>query len=283
VRRSLEAEMVALRRLVVAATGVALSLALAGPPAHAAAPSAYGYWWRLQTGSGPSLPPPPVVPSGGLWVAVDVSGQQAVSAVRFKAARGDEIRSLVLTVARSSGQGAVMLACPARSSWQAVEAGDWATRPQTACDVAFVKGVASADGSSWSFDVRGLARSGTLDVVILPPPDATSTFSVAFDRPSSASIVTRSSPGSPSPPGGGTSPPGSPSSTPSARVLADKTTSPTSSPSEPSPSSGSPSNGFLPNALEPFAHAGRAVWPLVVAVLLALGVLGGRALISRRR
>jgi hypothetical protein len=275
--------MVALRRLVVAATGAALFVSLAGPAASAAAPSSYGYWWRLQTGNGPPLPPPPIVPPGGVWVAADPadpSGQQAVSALRYKASSGDEIRGLVLTVARSSGQGAVLLACPARTSWKPVEAGAWNTRPQSACDVAFVKGVES--GGAWSFDVRGLARTGTLDIVILPPPDVKTTFSIAFDKPGAASIQTRRSPSTPSSPGSSSSPSSSPTSLAPTRVLGEKTTPPASIPSEPSPSSGSPSGSFLPRALAPLERAGRAVWPVVVAVALVLAVFSGRALLKRR-
>jgi len=280
------------RRLAVAAIGAALFALVAMPPAWPAAPTAHGYWWRLQTGTGPALPPPPIVPEGGVWVASDASGnssndgsgQLAISALRYRASRGDEIRALVLTVARSSGQGAVLLACPARSSWKPAEAGAWSARPDTSCDIAFVKGVEAADRNSWRFDIRGLARSGTLDVVILPPPDVKTTFSIAFEKPDASSIVTQRFPGSPSPstsnspsaipPGGGTPRPGT-------SVLSDKTTPPAISPSVPAPGSGSPS-GFIPRALAPLTKAGRAVWPVGLAVVLAVGVLAGRAFLAKR-
>lgn len=167
--------------------------------AQAATPDARGYWWRLQSGSGARLPPPPVVPSGGLWVASDPSGQQALSALRYRAPPNTEIRSVVLRVARSSGSGAVILACPARSAWTPAEAGTWSARPVSACDIAFVRGVRSGDESTWSFDVRGLARTGTLDVVILPPPDAAATFSISFEPPDSSTVAVRRFDSSPSP------------------------------------------------------------------------------------
>jgi hypothetical protein len=277
-------EMVAPRRLVVAAIGAALFALVAVPPAWPAAPNAHGYWWRLQTGTGPALPPPPIVPDGGVWVASDASGQLAMSALRYKASAGDEIRALVLTVARSNGGGAVLLACSAKSSWQPAEAGAWSARPATSCDVAFVKGVEAADGNSWRFDIRGLARSGTLDVVILPPPDVNATFSIAFEKPSASSIITQRFPGSPSPSTSGSPslrPRTSDSPRPGTSVLGEKTTQPEVTPSEPVPSASSPS-GIIPRALAPLGRAGRAVWPVALAVALLLGVFAGRAVLRRR-
>jgi hypothetical protein len=275
--------MVALRRLAVAATGAALFALLAGPAARAVAPSAHGYWWKLQRGTGPALPPPPFVPSSGLWIAADPSGQQAISAIRYKAAADDEIRELVLTVSQSSGQGSILLACNARSAWTPAEAGVWTDRPDSSCNVAHVKGVESGDGLTWTFDVRGLARSGELDVVILPPGDVDTTFSISFESPDSSSIRTRRFPGGSSPssfPRSGT--PGSGASSSPARVLSEKTNAPRSSASSSGIPSGSPSGTSNPRALEPFARAGRAVWPIALAAVLVLAVFRGRAVLKRR-
>jgi hypothetical protein len=285
--------MISLRKPTIAAMraaalcGVMFAL-LGAPAASAAAPTARGYWWRLQTGSGPHLPPPPVVPAGGIWVAGDPSGQQSISAVRYTAPKSAEVRDLVLTVSRSSGSGAVLLACPSRSAWKPAEAGSWSARPQYACGVAFVKGVESADKGSWRFDVRGLARSGTLDVAILSPPDLNATFSIAFEQPGSSSIVTQPFPGSPSPsPSAPASP--APSSTPLGRrvtpitsVLAETTKRPASPRAGSQPSPDAPSSSAWPRAIGPVAHAGRAVWPVSVAALLVVAVLAGRAVLGPR-
>jgi hypothetical protein len=274
-------------------TGAALLAALLGVlalPIHAAVaatPSSHGYWWRLQTGTGPRLPAPPFVPEGGLWVANDSSGQQAISALRYRAPSGVEIRRLDLKVAQNSGQGALMLACSAREAWTAVQAGEWDTRPATRCDVAFVRGV--LNGDIWSFDVRGLGRSGTLDVVILPPPGLQATFSVAFERPDASTVVTQTLPGSPSPSEDGTPTQRGPRSSPS--VLGTKTTAPGSPPAsqpQPQPSPGSPSssaNGSRPPlASGPTGDSGSPGRPLLLAVatVLAIGALTARVLLPHR-
>jgi hypothetical protein len=278
-------------------TGAAVLAALLGlllapmPSAQAAVPSEHAYWWRLQTGNGPALRPPPFVPDGGLWVSNDAIGQQAISAVRYTAPRGTEIRRLDLRVAQSTGSGALMLACAARDDWDSVQAGRWNTRPATRCDVAFVRGTAS--GGVWSFDVRGLGRSGTLDVVILPPPGLNESFSVAFQRPDASTVVTEQLPGSPSPTtsatnggGGTTSPTGRPRATPS--VLGTQTTQPGSpTVSQPVPSFGSPSGSVDggPRALAPSPEGRRPGrgWLYGVAAVLAMSVLGARAFLPRYR
>lgn len=273
-----------LRRLAVAVAGAAMVVLPAGP-VHAASPSALGYWWRLQSASKP-LPAPPFVPRGGLWVGTDVRGPLAVSAMRYTAPAGQQITTVVLHVAQSSGAAPVILACPAKSSWTPVQAGAWSSRPTPGCDSASVSGKASTDGSSWSFDVRGLARTGTLNVVIMPPGDASSPFSVAFDPPDKSSVVTQPLPGSPTP---STSPSTRPSSsprptsrsgkpTPLTTVLAEKTTQPVVSSggspvptSAPAPTPGQTVLAFPPVALPPY----RSPLLMAVALFLPIGVLGG--------
>ncbi|TMK21300.1 MAG: hypothetical protein E6G68_03590 [Actinobacteria bacterium] len=279
--------MTPLRRVAVAVVGSVL-LVLPAVHARAASPSATGYWWRLQKGSGSPLPPPPFVPNGGLWAATDPNGQMAISAMRYRAASGEAIRTVVLDVAQSSGRGALLLACPARSAWRPVQAGAWSEKPTPACNVAFVNGVVSGDGKTWSFDVRGLARTGTLDIVILPPADASSTFSIAFDAPDRNSIVTERFPGSPSPSASPSpsnrrspSPAGSPSSrhgpSPITTVLAEKTTPPaTTSGTTPEPTAGSPSPDETTLASPPIdLPPYRSPWVMTVALALPLAVLAG--------
>jgi hypothetical protein len=265
------------RGLAGAAILAALLASFPFGAASAATPSAHGYWWRLQTGSGPTLPPPAIVPSGGLWAAQDASGQQAVSAVRYRAPSGVQIRRLTLAVWQSSGSGAVLLACPASTTWSPAEAGAWASRPGTSCDVAFVKGVASSDGSSWSFDVRGLARSGTLNVVIMPPPDLSATFSISFQPPGSSSVETERLPGSPSPSTSSSasqSPGARGSGTPPTRVLPESTKRPESQGPLVVPP-GSPSSAPTVEAQAPVLPARpRAGWLIAIAAGLALVVLG---------
>ena len=276
--------MTPLRRLAVAVVGAALAV-MPALPARAASPSAHGYWWRLQSASKP-LPNPPFVPSGGLWVATDLRGQMAVSALRYRAPAGQQIARVTLHVAQSNGNSPVLLACPAKSSWTPAEGGAWANRPAPGCDAAFVSGKASSDGSSWSFDVRGLARSGTLDIVILTPADANANYSVAFDAPDRNSIVTEPVPGSPTPSSTPSSKPspttaptrGSGKPTPITTVLAEKTATPAAPSnttplptSAPPPSPGQTTLAFPPVDLPPY----RSPALMAVALVLPIGVLGG--------
>jgi hypothetical protein len=280
------------RRGLAGAAVLAALLAVPVSSVSAATPSAHGYWWRLQTGTGPALPKPPTVPPGGMWVSSNASGQQALSAVRYRAPSGVEIRRLVLRVADSSGQGAVVLACPAGAGWKPAEAGAWSARPTTSCDVAFVNGVRSPDGALWSFDVRGLARSGTLDVVILPPPDARSVFSISFAAPDSSSIVTQRLPGSPTPSttSSAEESPHAGRVTPPTRVLASETTPPAGSQlsSLPplvttSPSATAPSGLQAAPRIEPaYPRRGTVIGIAAALAVMALLGLSGRVVMQRR-
>jgi hypothetical protein len=148
---------------------------------------------------GPKLPHPNNVPDRGLWVSTDSNGANAISAIKYTAPPRTEIRTLILTVFQSSGTGAIIEACPTASPWKQAEAGVWSQRPTPRCGSASVNGVRSPDGSKWTFDVRGLGRTGSLNIVLLPPGDASTNFSVSFQAPSSSSIVTHALAGSPSP------------------------------------------------------------------------------------
>jgi hypothetical protein len=250
-----------------------LLLCLTGGAARAAAPQARGYWWRLQTGVGPALPPPPNVPAGGLWVAGDARGQHAISALRYVAKPQEEISTLVLRVASSSGGPPVLLACEARSAWHSVEAGAWPDRPESACDAGFANGTTSGDGAAWSFDVRGLARGGTLDVVVLSPPDLGTVFSVGFAPPGPDTIVTRPVIGSPSPTSSSPTPsgPGTPSPRGSVFAVTTQRATPSSSPtgggiSGPESPSGDPRAAGAPTDRRP----ARAGWVVLAAALATL-------------
>ena len=281
--------MLSRRRLAGAAVLAALFALLASgaSPVFAATPDAHGYWWNLQPSSGPTLPPPAVVPPNGLWVSSDSSGPRALSAVRYKAPTGVQIRTLVLQVYRSDGQqGGVIFACGASSGWKPAEAGQWNAAPTPSCDVAAVKGVPSADLTTWSFDVRGFTRTGTLNVVILPPADLHVAFSVSFLPPGPASVVTQTLPGSPSP-----SSPSSPDEGPGAgrvpsspaQVLSEKTLPPGSPSSIVQPSVDSPSSSA--SAAGPLASGpegpptSRPLWVFGLAAALVVGVLALRTVL----
>jgi hypothetical protein len=258
-------------------------LMLDAPAARAAAPQTHGYWWRLQS-EATNLAPPPTVPRRGLWVSNDGTGQHAVSAVRFRAPNGFEIESLVLEIAEETGAPPVLLACPARGSWSDAEAGPWPARPASSCDVAFARG--ESGGGTVRFDVRGLARNGVLDVVLLAPPDLGTAFSVSFQEPGSGAVVTRAFGTTPSP----RAPP-SQSSSPRPRPSVLETDPPTPS-ATPSPSASAtgqePASSTLGDAVrdladENSAKSGNGFLWLLGGVGVAVAILGWRVRPGRRR
>lgn len=179
---------------------VAAGLLAPWAPAAAAPPDEYGSWWRLQTGTGPVLSPPPGVPADGLWIANDPSGEQAVSAARIApAASGGRVTSLTVTVAGSTGTPAVR-ACLATPGWSAARVGSWASRPAARCDAGQVPGVASKDGTTWSFPVGALADAATNGVdVVLVPAAGGGTFSLSFRPPDDNAFTVSSAPGGTAP------------------------------------------------------------------------------------
>lgn len=271
------------RAVSISAFFVACIVSLA-PSATAAAPQAHGYWWRLENG-GANLPAPPNVPARGLWVSNDGAGQHAISAVRYRSASGIEIEELVLTIADERGPAPVLLACSARSSWSSVDAGAWDDRPASSCDVAFSRG--DRRGDRIHFDLRGLARSGELDVVVLAPPDLGSAFSIAFQAPGPEAIVTRAP---------GQSPSASPSPsrraaprTPSlaSSVLTTRQTTPSATPSVSDPTQQPAASSPLREAVRDLAGEGRDgnsnafLW-LLGGVAVIIAIAGWRVRPNRR-
>lgn len=171
----------------VAALAILVVVTTTAGGAGADAPDTVGWWWRAQTGAGPALPPPVVVPDGGLWVANDPTGPMAVAALRFRV--GDQ-RAGALTLTAADVQGTpIVVACPAAAPWTKAEAGPWASRPLAACADAPVP--ATIDGATFRWDIGGLARDGVVDVVLVPNPG---TFSVAFDPPGPDTLATTAPP-----------------------------------------------------------------------------------------
>jgi hypothetical protein len=164
----------------------------------------WSWWWFGNQGPVPVLGPP-TVPEGGLYVAGAPDGAKAIAAVRFGLAEGESNPVLTLTVAENGdqgGDGAVLGACVAGSAWGGGEnGGPWEAKPNAACASGSVQGIRSEDGTSWTFGLAPLVVAGEVNVVITPgtiAPDAPagSTFSLAFNPPTSAALVTTSGSGS---------------------------------------------------------------------------------------
>lgn len=170
------------------------SVAAAGPGAQL---RAQGWWWQAQDGRLPApLPPPPNVQKGQLNVQGNPSGKAAFAALRYSIEANHTVSSLTLKVGASGDQGgsaAVLLACRTGSAWTPAEAGAWSAAP-TVDDKYCINGQRAADGSSWSFAISSLQLATVLDIAIVPGVDPatkqTSTFSLVFDAPSEASLVT---------------------------------------------------------------------------------------------
>ncbi len=176
---------------------VLLSSAVAARPAVAAVETEeHGYWWRSQTGVGPALPAPKFVPSGGLWVARDPAGDQAVSALRFRLAAGDRAETLTLDLGDTVGAPDVV-ACPAAGTgvWAKAEAGGWDGRPRGDCQAGSVAPTVAAGGRRWTFSITAFQRDGIIDVVLLPRPGSSGSFSVTFPPPTAASLALAAPPG----------------------------------------------------------------------------------------
>lgn len=180
--------------------GAALLLALPGR-AEAAGLAKAGWWWRVNDGSLPVTPPPPTnVPEGGLLVAGAPDGATAIAALHFDVADNETSPVLTLTVAPNGDQGgstAVLAACVTGSAWDPASAGGWGYKPFSACDQGSVNGIRSDDGASWTFALAPLLSGGIVDVTLVPGVDASrppgangSTFQLAFNPPTAASLAT---------------------------------------------------------------------------------------------
>lgn len=176
------------RAALALAAGLAVVAAAGGlsAPGWALVPDEHGYWWRLNGGGLGGVAPP--VPDGGLWVASDPLGPQAVSALRVAVPVGHVVRSVVLNEDSRIGEPA-LVACPVTGPWTAPDPppGRWEDRPSVDCQRA-VAGQPGDDGERWVFDVGGLESDGVLDVAIMPAPDTD--FSVTFAPPDEGTVVT---------------------------------------------------------------------------------------------
>lgn len=162
-----------------------------------------GSWWRAQTDDG-SVPPPPWLPEGGLWIAADPSGASAVSALRLRLGANESLPVLTLDVAADRNPSeAPIYACAASAPWEPSAAGPWSAAPTWDCSGGLVRGRPAANGTQVLFDVSELAPEGgdTLDVVFfpgqvptglpggLPVPGTVSPFAEVVFAPPDASVV----------------------------------------------------------------------------------------------
>jgi hypothetical protein len=206
------------RRLVLllAAASLVLGSALVFDPARAdpaASIDDSGWWWRAQASDAVLLPGPPNVEKGQLLVQSGPEGALALAAVAGTLVEGEANPVLTLKVADggdTGGDGAVIVACQAGSTWTGGDAKAWSEHPPAGCEAGGVTGTRSEDGTAWSFDLTGLQFTDQVNVVIVPgtvdgqPEGANySTFSLTFEPVTVEGLAT--TPGAP--PAPPTSPP----------------------------------------------------------------------------
>jgi hypothetical protein len=159
-------------------------------------------WWYKASQKGVTVPPPPNVPDGGLLVQGQPDGASAVAAVRFRLAKDQTSPILTLSVAdekASPDSPPVLAACLAGSAWSGSGEQQWESAPKSDC-AASVQGIEADDKKSYTFALTPLLVDNLLDVVLVPGtvqgrPDgfpAGSSFSIAFDKPTDASLTTTS-------------------------------------------------------------------------------------------
>ena len=191
--------MYACRLLAAASLASAGFVALSSSGAHADAPEASGYWTKAQVPSSSpvTVPAPPTVPSGGLYVANDPSGPTAISAVRYVVPEGVEGTLALKIAAGSTPQVANISACTATTSWDPPSgAGDMANAPKYAPSTCVI-GQLAPDNSVYTFLLSPAQqpKPGTIDVVLIPTPAAgPQPFSVSFEHPGGDSLATSPAP-----------------------------------------------------------------------------------------
>jgi hypothetical protein len=156
-------------RAVVAVACGALSLvalvALPARPAGAEAPAAAGWWSRTS-----ALPPPPDVPSDGLYAQGGPSGPVAISALRFTLASDEAPTKLVLVPNGVESPGATVQVCPLKpesAQFAPAQNGAWADAPAYDCSAGKAVVGTADDAGTLTFDVSTLASSGTLAVAVI--------------------------------------------------------------------------------------------------------------------
>lgn len=193
------------RRLQAIAAAVAVvAMMMLGPPAHAEAPSAVGWWWagRPTETTPVIISPVPPVPESGLYVAGGANQSIGISALRFESQPEATSATVTLTIAHTTGIPAIT-ACLAAEDWEPTENGAWDQRPEPDCESTSITGTLSADESKVSFEGLPLQEQDVVDVVLVPGLDPDSgqpaNFSTSFEEVDADTIVfTRPSGGPPS-------------------------------------------------------------------------------------
>lgn len=185
------------RRWAAVAGAVAF---LATTPAHADAAEldSSGWWTSSAFPIAPDAPPDGLVVQGG----PTAEDPTAYAAVSFGIDPDESVERLELVVAEGSLSTpiATLVVCPVTGSVTSAHGEPRADGPTFDCTIS-AEGTVSDDGTSYTFDVDGLASPTALEVAVVPTGR---TDRVVFDPPDGDSLVTASRgrtqlPGSPPP------------------------------------------------------------------------------------
>lgn len=178
------------RLLVVAAAGAMVNVAT---PSAAQAPASYG-WWTVTSVSGETgLQPAPDVPTGGFVIEGGPEAPRSFAALLYLLQAQATAGALSLRVAEGSATTpqAAVLACPLENnSFDAAHGGSMADAPKFDCSARSVRGVATDDGSSFTFDVALLRTGNEIAIALVGAAPADR---IVFDAPSGESLAVRDS------------------------------------------------------------------------------------------
>ncbi len=172
-----------------AALGVAAVVVMLLPTsAGANGPAKYGWWYEANQGLPVAPPPPPQVPSDGLYVANGFSGPTAVSALTFTVPSGAQLGPLTLKIAGNPTITQPPVACTLAASsegYRAAQEGAWNDRPSYDCRKAQIPGSVDANKTTTTFNVDPFLANGTVSLVILAGGSADQ---VAFQKPDDGAL-----------------------------------------------------------------------------------------------
>jgi hypothetical protein len=193
-----------MRRRAIALLGLLFLLSLVAGDARADAPFAQGWWWAPNDAALPATPPavptitiplsPPDVPEGGLYVATNPTGMEAMAALLYVIPDGAKATALTLAVAGTPTGTPKIQLCPTTSAWAQAQAGAWGSRPQYACAPDAPVGTLAADGTSMTWPLTTLSAAQAFDVALVPvistdPTASTSRITFAKPGPQSLSVT----------------------------------------------------------------------------------------------
>jgi hypothetical protein len=182
----------ALRRVLPGASAalgvVAVTLILLPGPAAANGPAKYGWWYEANSGLPVAPPPPPQVPSDGLYIENGFSGPTAISALTFTVPSGAALGPMTLKIAGTPTITQAPIACalsPVSAGYQPAEDGSWKDRPSFDCKKAQSAGAVDSGRTTVTFNVDPFLANGTVAVVILAGGSADR---VALQKPDAGAV-----------------------------------------------------------------------------------------------